>query len=62
MTTFATPEPISVHIEIGVGNVRVAASDRTDTVAEVRPSDPSNPDDVRASEQNAASTTRRGAS
>ena len=40
MPTFETPEPISVSLELGVGDVRIAASERTDTVVEVRPSDP----------------------
>ena len=40
MPTFETPEPISVSLELGVGDVRIAASDRSDTVVEVRPSDP----------------------
>jgi len=40
MPTFDTPEPISVSLELGVGDIRIAASDRTDTVVDVRPSDP----------------------
>jgi hypothetical protein len=40
MRTFDTPEPISVSVELGVGAVRIDASDRTDTALEVRPSDP----------------------
>ncbi|HUZ57017.1 MAG TPA: DUF4097 family beta strand repeat-containing protein [Streptosporangiaceae bacterium] len=51
MPVFDTPEPISVSIEIGVGDIRIAASDRTDTVVEVRPSDPANESDVTAAEQ-----------
>ena len=39
MPTFDTPEPISATIELAVGDVRITASDRTDTVVEVRPSD-----------------------
>ena len=31
MPTFDTPHPISVHVDI-VGDVRITASDRTDTV------------------------------
>lgn len=41
MPTFDTPEPITADIEIYVGQVRIHASDRADTVVEVRPSDPS---------------------
>jgi len=39
MPNFETPEPISVTLELGVGNVRITVSDRTDTTVEVRPSD-----------------------
>src|SRR3712207_7880717 len=41
MPVFATPEPISVTIDLSVGDVRLVAGDRTDTVVEVRPSDES---------------------
>lgn len=51
MPTFDTPEPISVTVELGVGDVRIVAGDRTDTVVVVRPSDPSKGGDVRAAEQ-----------
>lgn len=51
MPTFETPEPISVDVELGVGDIRVAASDRTDTVVDVRPSDPAKKGDVIAAEQ-----------
>lgn len=50
MPEFATPEPISVIIELTAGDVRVAAGDRHDTLVEVRPSDPDRPDDVTAAE------------
>jgi DUF4097 and DUF4098 domain-containing protein YvlB len=46
-----TPEPISVTLELGVGDVRIAASDRTDTVVEVRPSDEADESDVKAAQQ-----------
>lgn len=39
MHTFDTPEPIFVSVELGVGNVRIAASERVDTVVDVSPSD-----------------------
>jgi Toastrack DUF4097 len=48
MRTFETPEPISVSIDLGVGDVVIAASDRDDTVVEVKPSDPTKPRDVTA--------------
>ena len=51
MTTFDTPDPIAVDLEVGVGDVRIEASDRADTIVEVRPSDPAKPADVRAAEQ-----------
>ena len=51
MPTFDTPEPISVSLEVGVGTIRIAASDRTDTTVDVRPSDPGRKSDVTAAEQ-----------
>jgi DUF4097 and DUF4098 domain-containing protein YvlB len=51
MPTFDTPEPIAATIEVGVGDVRISASDRPDTVVEVRPSDPGADLDVRAAGQ-----------
>jgi hypothetical protein len=51
MPTFDTPEPISLSVEVGVGDIRIDATDRTDTIVEVRPSDPTNEDDVAAAEQ-----------
>ncbi|WP_216214122.1 DUF4097 family beta strand repeat-containing protein [Amycolatopsis aidingensis] len=51
MPTFDTPEPISVRIELAVGHVRMVASDRADTVVEVRPSDESDESDVQAARQ-----------
>ncbi|WP_327094278.1 hypothetical protein OIE68_29390 [Nocardia vinacea] len=51
MTTFQTPEPIAVTVEVLSGNVTVIASDRIDTIVEVRPADASKKGDVRAAEQ-----------
>jgi hypothetical protein len=51
MPTFDTPAPIAVTLEVGVGHVRIAASDRSDTVVEVRPSDPDDESDVKAAQQ-----------
>jgi DUF4097 and DUF4098 domain-containing protein YvlB len=51
MPNFETPEPISVTLELGVGDVRITASDRTDTVVEVRPSDEADESDVTAAQQ-----------
>src|SRR6478672_6324483 len=51
MPRYETPEPISVTLELGVGRVRIAASDRTDTVVEVGPSDEADESDVKAAQQ-----------
>ncbi|MEU4240082.1 DUF4097 family beta strand repeat-containing protein [Actinoplanes sp. NPDC026619] len=51
MPTFETPESISVTLDYAVGNVWIAASDRADTVVEVRPSDESDESDVQAARQ-----------
>jgi hypothetical protein len=49
--TFQTPEPISVTLELGVANVRITATDRTDTAVDVRPSDPTDESDVQAAQR-----------
>jgi Putative adhesin len=51
MPVFDTPDPISVTVEVGVGDIRIAASDRSDTIVDVRPSDEDHEPDVRAAEQ-----------
>jgi len=51
MPRFDTPEPIQATIELGIGDVRISASDRSDTVLVVRPTDGANADDVAAVEQ-----------
>jgi hypothetical protein len=51
MPTFDTPTPIAVTLELGVGDVRIVASERTDTVVDVRPTDPAKPADVAAAER-----------
>jgi hypothetical protein len=51
MPTFETPQPIAVTVEMFLGHVEVIASDRTDTVVEVRPSDEAKKDDVRAAQE-----------
>ncbi|MGI5239542.1 DUF4097 family beta strand repeat-containing protein [Dactylosporangium sp. CA-139066] len=40
MPTFATPEPIAVRVVMDTGRVRVVATERADTVVEVRPAGP----------------------
>ena len=47
MPTFVTPEPISAAVKVAGAQVRVAASDRTDTVVLVEPIDEANPSDVK---------------
>jgi DUF4097 and DUF4098 domain-containing protein YvlB len=51
MPNFETPQPISVTLELGVGDVRITASDRSDTIVEVRPTDESDESDVQAARQ-----------
>ena len=51
MPTYPTPHPVSVVIRLAVGDVRIHAGEREDTVVEIRPSDPSRAADVRAAEQ-----------
>lgn len=51
MPTFATPTAIGIDVSIGVGDVHVISSDRTDTVVAVRPHDPHRDRDARAAEQ-----------
>ncbi|HYA00411.1 MAG TPA: DUF4097 family beta strand repeat-containing protein [Candidatus Binatia bacterium] len=51
MPTFDTPQPIAVSVELGAGDVRIAASDRRDTIVEVRPSDTARRSDVTAAAQ-----------
>ncbi len=51
MPIFSTPEPILAVIEFAAGDARVSASDRTDTVVEVRPSDENDDRDVKTAEQ-----------
>ncbi|NEB82437.1 DUF4097 domain-containing protein [Streptomyces sp. SID14478] len=51
MPSFDTPEPVSVNAHVGAGSLRLTASDREDTVVEVRPGNPKRDKDVRAAEQ-----------
>lgn len=51
METFDTPDPITVTVELGVGNVRIDAGERADTTVEVRPSDPRRKADMTAAEE-----------
>jgi putative adhesin len=51
MPAFDTPEPISATIDVVVGDVRISAADTSATVVDVRPSDSSNEEDLRAAER-----------
>ncbi|MEU9575806.1 DUF4097 family beta strand repeat-containing protein [Streptomyces chilikensis] len=51
MPSFDTPAPISVTATVEAGSLQVTASDRPDTVVEVRPRDPGRDLDVRAADQ-----------
>ena len=47
MTAFATPGPVTATVEVAGAQVRVTASDRTDTVVRVEPRDPASRKDVK---------------
>jgi DUF4097 and DUF4098 domain-containing protein YvlB len=51
MPIFDTPESISVTLELGAGDVRITASDRADTVVEVRPNNEADESDVQTAAQ-----------
>ncbi|MGK5728015.1 DUF4097 family beta strand repeat-containing protein [Streptomyces sp. URMC 124] len=50
MPVFETSQPISVSVDLALGDVRLQAEERTDTVVEVRPSDPGSAADAKAAE------------
>ena len=51
MPTFATPGPIAATVEVAGAQVRVTASDRTDTVVLVEPIDEANRSDVKVADK-----------
>ncbi|CAL9301843.1 DUF4097 family beta strand repeat-containing protein [Streptomyces sp. SudanB182_2057] len=51
MPSFDTPEPISVTARVDAGSIQFTASDRLDTVVEVRARNPKKDLDVRAADQ-----------
>ncbi|MEJ8637986.1 MULTISPECIES: DUF4097 family beta strand repeat-containing protein [Streptomyces] len=51
MPSFDTPLPISVTANVAAGSIQFTATDRHDTVVEVRPRDPKKDKDVRVVEQ-----------
>jgi len=50
MPTFTSSQPIAVSLDLKVGDTRLIASQRADTVVEVRPRDPADEADVRAAD------------
>ncbi|MFF0389399.1 DUF4097 family beta strand repeat-containing protein [Kitasatospora sp. NPDC004615] len=57
MQKFDTPTTITAVIDIPAGQLRLIAADRTDTVVEVRPANPSKDRDVQTAEQTEVSLT-----
>ncbi|MFF0742837.1 DUF4097 family beta strand repeat-containing protein [Streptomyces sp. NPDC004111] len=51
MQTFATTAPVTAHLDIPAGTVRLIAADRTDTTVEIRPANPARSRDTKAAEQ-----------
>ncbi|HEU5421054.1 MAG TPA: DUF4097 family beta strand repeat-containing protein [Streptosporangiaceae bacterium] len=60
MPVFDTPQPVPMVIDVVAGDIRITASERADTIIEVRPSDPSHDPDVRAAEQTRVEETAAG--
>jgi len=60
MPTFNTPGPISATIDLVAADVRIIASDRQDTVVEVRPSASAHEPDVKVAEQTKVDYTAAG--
>jgi DUF4097 and DUF4098 domain-containing protein YvlB len=50
LSTFDTPSPIAVTLDLYAADVRFVVGDRIDTIVEVSPSDPDKAADVRAAE------------
>jgi DUF4097 and DUF4098 domain-containing protein YvlB len=51
MPTFATPNPIDLAINIPVGGIEIVATDRSDSVVTVTPTNPAKATDVRGAEE-----------
>jgi hypothetical protein len=51
VTIFQTPDPISVSLDFGIGDVRISAGNLGETVVEVKPTDPAKKGDVTAATQ-----------
>lgn len=50
MTAFTTPGPVRAHIDIELGDVRVAVGSDGETLVDVAPTDPANERDLRAAQ------------
>ena len=61
MPTFDTPGPIAATVDVAGAQVRVTASDRTDTVVLVEPIDTASQKDVKVAEQDQGRVRRRSA-
>ena len=51
MTTFQTPRPIVIDVDLAWGDLHVVASDRADTVVEVRPANAEKSGDVKTASE-----------
>ncbi|MBO3737373.1 DUF4097 family beta strand repeat-containing protein [Actinoplanes flavus] len=51
MPKFGTPGPITLDLDLGGADVQITATDRTDTLIEVRPRNASDESDTKAAEQ-----------
>ncbi len=60
MPTFDTPGPIALTLDLAMGETRITAGDRTDTVVEFRPHDPNREGDVKAAGQTRVEFTDDG--
>ena len=60
MPEFDTPEPITVEMDLLIADVRLTASERVNTVIDVRPSDPAEDNDVLAAERTHVERTPAG--
>jgi DUF4097 and DUF4098 domain-containing protein YvlB len=50
VSSFNTPSPIAVVLDLYIADARLAPTDRADTIVEIRPTDPKKPADVKAAE------------
>ncbi|MET0601157.1 MAG: DUF4097 family beta strand repeat-containing protein [Baekduia sp.] len=51
MPTFPTPQPIQVSLDLAAGDAHLTATERDDTVVEIRPRDATRKADVRAADE-----------